>query len=166
MIFMEDNNLYVLDTSVFAQGYAALFSDKAIVTVYMVSEEVKSSGALIQFDMLMKSGLRILNPSDESLKVVRACSKKLDDNLSETDMYVVALALDFKERGKNVRVVSEDNSIKNLCKVKGIKVVSVKNPDIERTIRWVRKCVACGRKTDSSECPVCGSETKHFSRRV
>ena len=163
---MEENTLYVLDTSVFVQGYAALFSDKAIVTVYMVSEEVKSSEALIQFDMLMKSGLKILNPSDESIGVVRVCSEKLADNLSETDIYVVALALDFKGKGKDVRVVSEDNSVKNLCKIKGIKVVSVKNPDIERTIRWVRKCVACGRKTDSSECPVCGSETKHFSKRV
>ena len=165
MDFMEDIKIYVLDTSVFVQECSGLFSDKAIVTTYMVSEEVKSADALIQMDILIRSGMKFLEFSEKSMDEIKALSEKLSDNLSLIDMSVAALALDFMKKGKDVCVVSEDNSLKNLCKLKGIEVVSVKGGKINNTIRWVRKCVSCGKKTSSEECPVCGSETKYFSRK-
>jgi len=158
--------IYVLDSSVFVQGYSELFADKAIVTNISVISEAKSPEAQIQQDILMRSGLRLIEAHLDSVQEIKAKSKDLSDNLSETDIQVAALALDFKKRKKNVVVVTEDNSLKNLCGLEGINTVSVKTGHIVRNIRWTRKCTGCGKKTDQPECPICGSETKYMSRKV
>ncbi|MCK4808996.1 MAG: NOB1 family endonuclease [Candidatus Aenigmarchaeota archaeon] len=161
---MDDNTIYVLDSTAFLENYSDAFVDKACATVYNVAEEIKSPYARIQFDMLQKAGLSILAPDDASLKAVTETVKKTGDKLSSTDISVIALALEFKGKGKKAVIVTDDYGIQNVAKSLGVKFMPVSQKGISRSLEWKRKCTACGKDTGEEICPVCGSETKFVSK--
>ena len=161
---VDNDTIYILDSTVFLEKYSGRVSDKACVTVYEVSEEIKDPYAKIQFDMLVQSGLAILSPKAESIDAVKAKLKDTGDKLSETDISVIALCMDFVARGKKAIVVSDDYGIQNTVKALGLKFLAVSQKGIKRVLKWRRKCTACGADTDKEICDVCGSETKFVSK--
>ncbi|NOQ55993.1 MAG: ribonuclease VapC [Nanohaloarchaea archaeon] len=161
--FMDEGTIYVLDSTVFLEKYSDGFSDKACVTVYEVSEEIKDPYAKIQFDMLVQSGLSILSPKDEFVKVVTDKLNESGDKLSGTDISVIALALEFSKKGKKVLIVTDDYGIQNTSKSLGLKFMAMSQKGISRILKWRRKCTACGADTDKEICDICGSETKFVS---
>jgi len=161
---MDDNIIYVLDSTTFLEKYSDNFMDKACATVYEVAEEIKDPYARIQFDMLQKAGLSIFTPDDASLKAVNEMVKKTGDKLSSTDISVIALALEFKGKGKKAVIVTDDYGIQNVAKSLGVKFMPVSQKGISRGLVWKRKCTACGKDTGEEICPVCGSETKFVSK--
>ena len=161
---MGDNIIYILDSTAFLEKYSDAFMDKACATSYGVLDEMKEPYAKIRFDMLQRAGLSVLAAGDDSLKSVGDKVKITGDKLSDTDISVIALALDFICKGKKVMIVTDDYGIQNVAKSLGVKFMPVSQKGISRSLVWGRLCTACGKETSEEICPVCGSETKFVSK--
>lgn len=153
------DKIYVLDSTVFLEGYANFFMDKACITIFEVSEELKNQQAAIELDKLVKGGLQIINPSDESIGKINEIQKKTNDKLSVTDIKLIALALDFKNKKRNVEVVSDDYAIQNICKILDMDFMPLSQKGIKQKFIWTRICKACKHKTNEEICETCGSKT-------
>ncbi|MEM2727155.1 MAG: NOB1 family endonuclease [Archaeoglobaceae archaeon] len=147
--------VYVLDST-------AIFQRKAVyenmITVPEVVSEILDENSSLYFSV---KELRVETASEKNLKVVKEVSSRTGDiyKLSETDIKVLAKALDEKEKGNEVVVVTDDYAIQNVAMVLGIDFENVIHPRISKGFKWVRVCKGCGRKVDSEVCPICGSET-------
>lgn len=141
---------YVLDASAIISG----FVDKGY-TVPEVIREVRDYSSEFTMESLIASGkLEISEPSSQAVRKVEEAVKKTKDTLSETDIRVIALALDLEGC-----VVSGDYGIQNVCEVLGIDYVSVGAEGIEKVFEWKFVCVGCGREYENylKECPFCGN---------
>ena len=161
---MGNNIIYILDSTAFLEKYSDAFMDKACATSYGVLDEMKEPYAKIRFDMLQRAGLSVLAAGDDSLKSVGDKVKITGDKLSDTDISVIALALDFISKGKKVVIVTDDYGIQNVAKSLDVKFMPVSQKGISRSLVWGRRCTACGKETSEEICPVCGTETKFVSR--
>lgn len=112
---------------------------------------------------LVEAGrLRIRRPSERYVEWVRKAAGGSGDfsHLSDTDVSVVALALELRSRGLSVTVVSDDYSVENLAHILGFKVVSVMTSGIKRVVQWLIYCGGCGKIFQDGGvrvCDVCGS---------
>lgn len=146
--------IYVLDST-------AIFQRKAVyeqmVTVPEVVSEILDENSSLYFSV---KGLRVESASEKSVEIVRKASAETGDiyRLSETDLKVLAKALDEKEKGNEVVIVTDDYSIQNVALKLGIEFESVVQEGISKAFKWVRVCRGCGRKIDREICPVCGGE--------
>ena len=141
---------YVLDASAIISG----FVDKGF-TVPEVIREVKDYSSEFTMESLIASGkLDIIDPSPQAVRRVEEAAKKTKDTLSETDIRVIALALDL-----DGCVVSGDYGIQNVCEVLDIPYVSAGVEGIEKVFQWKFTCVGCGREYEEfiKECPFCGN---------
>lgn len=141
---------YVLDASAIISG----FVEKGF-TVSEVINEVKDYSSEFTMESLRASGkLDVREPLPKTVRKVREAVEETRDTLSETDIQVIALALDLKGC-----VVSGDYGIQNVCGVLGIPYVSVGAEGIEKVLQWKFVCVGCGRDYRSyvKECPFCGN---------
>jgi UPF0271 protein len=143
---------YVLDASAIISGYV----EEKGLTVPEVIQEVKDLSSEFTLESLISSGkLDILEPSVKAVAKVRNAVKETRDTLSETDIKVIALALDV-----DGCVVSGDYGIQNVCEVLGVSYVSSGVEGIEKVFEWRYECVGCGQKYDEpvKECPFCGNK--------
>jgi UPF0271 protein len=147
--------IYVLDAG-------AIFKRKLVyenmVTIPEVVREVIDENSNVYLSV---KNLRIESASEKSLEFVKKVSKETGDifKLSETDLKLVAKAVDEKERGNEVVIVTDDYSIQNIAMALGIDFESIVQEKIKKGFKWVRVCKGCGRKVSKDPCPVCGSET-------
>ncbi|MDI9610546.1 MAG: NOB1 family endonuclease [Archaeoglobaceae archaeon] len=146
--------IYVLDST-------AIFQRKAVyenmVTVPEVVSEILDENSSLYFSV---KELRVENASEKNFRFVEEISKKTGDiyRLSETDLKILAKALDEKEKGNEIVLVTDDYSIQNVAMALGINFESVIHAGISKGFKWVRVCRGCGRKIDSEVCPICGCE--------
>lgn len=107
--------------------------------------------------MIAEGRLTLREPSKSALgdidKFVR--EKNMQDLLSETDIKVLALALELK-----APVVTDDYDVQNCCKLLGIDFERVSKVGIRKAYAWRRVCRGCGMGCDAEFCEVCGSGTK------
>ncbi|MEM2202238.1 MAG: hypothetical protein QXM37_05900 [Candidatus Bathyarchaeia archaeon] len=158
----------VLDTSAFVAGFDPFSISEEQYTVPMVREEVAGSHiAQIRFKTAIESGrLKIQMPGKVFIDKVRASAAAVGDAfwLSETDVQVLALALQLKMQGCTPLVATDDYSIQNVARHLGIEFASLATFGIRAVLKWVRYCPACHRKYPSEyklrRCQVCGTELK------
>ena len=155
-----DDNIYVLDATVFLEGGAQKFQDLAKATVYEVLEEVKNDQSAIELDRLLRMGLAIIEPEDEFFEEIKQFQKTTNDKLSITDMKVLSLALKFKYQKKKPIVVSDDYAIQNMCKLIDVNFLALSKKGITKKYAWVKKCKNCGKKIKGDVCDTCGDEGK------
>lgn len=158
--------IYVLDSTVFLEGQTWFVSGEPCVTVYEVLEEMKSGQASIEFDKMVRLGLAIVQPDSKYVKVVDGAIESTNDKVSVADKMVVALALHYKNKGKNVVVVSDDYAVQNLSKHLGLEFMPLAQKGIKQKFTWLKKCKACGKRIEPNEdvCHICGSEAKYVPR--
>ncbi len=146
--------VYVIDAS-------AIFQRKAVyshmVTVPEVVAEILDEASALYFSV---KDLKVEEASPESVEEVVAAAKETGDihKLSETDVKVLAKALDERKKGRDVVLVTDDYAIQNVAIKLGINFEGIIQRKITREFRWVKVCRGCGRKIDSDICPICGSE--------
>ncbi|WP_457549569.1 NOB1 family endonuclease [Archaeoglobus sp.] len=146
--------IHVIDTS-------TIFMRKAfyenMVTIPEVVDEVKDENSQLYFSLL---NLRVEEASDKNVEMVVRVAKKTGDihKLSKTDIKLIAKALDIREKGEDVVLVTDDYSIQNVAMSLGLKVDNVVQPKISKHFRWVKVCRGCGRTVEGDVCPICGSE--------
>jgi len=129
------------------------------ITVPEVINEVKDDNSKLYFSVV---DVKVKEPSKENVELVKKMAKSTGDihKLSDTDIKLIALAIEELKNGKDVTILTDDYSIQNLSKNIGIKVESVVKRGIVETFRWIKICKGCGRPLNNKTniCPVCGSE--------
>jgi UPF0271 protein len=158
----------VLDTSAFIAGFDPLSIEGKHYTVPKVKDEItENSMSDVRFKIAVENGkLKVKVPDETSLRKIRASATVVGDTffLSETDLQVLALALELKAEGYSPLIVTDDYSIQNVANQVGIEFASLATYGIRRRLHWVRYCPACHRKypADSKQktCEVCGTPLK------
>ena len=164
----------VLDTSAFLVGFDPFSVGEDQATVPKVKEEIKTNSMTwVRFKTAVENGkLKVKAPSEEFLNRVKASAITVGDSffLSETDMQILALALELKAAGYNPQIVTDDYSIQNVATQMGIEFAALATFGIRRLLEWVRYCPACHREYPadygSTKCTVCGTELKRKPRKT
>ena len=164
----------VLDTSAFLAGFDPFSLSEEQVTVPKVEEEIrKNSIILVRFKTALENGkLKVKAPSEKFLNKVKASASKVGDSflLSETDIQLLALALELKATGYTPQIVTDDYSIQNVATQLGMEFLALATFGIKRLLEWIRYCPACHREypanCSSKECLVCGTELKRKPSRT
>lgn len=164
----------VLDTSAFLAGYDPFSISEEQITVPKVEEEIKSNSMTwVRFKTAVENGkVKVKAPSENARNRVKASANKVGDAffLSETDLQVLALALEFKAEGCTPQIVTDDYSIQNVAKQIGIDFVSLATFGIRRLLEWKRYCPACHKEYpadyNSTECIICGTTLKRKPRKA
>lgn len=157
-----------MDTSAFVAGFDPFLINENQYTVPMVEKEfLGNQVARMRFKTAIESGkLEIKEPDKAFIEKVKASANILGDFsfLSETDIQVLALALQLKTLGLNPLIATDDYSIQNVARHLGIEFAPLATFGIRRLLRWIRYCPACRRKYpadyQSKTCEVCGTELK------
>ncbi len=151
---MKCVEVHVIDSS-------AIFQRKAVyenmVTVPEVVAEILDEASALYFSV---KNLRVEEATPESVEEVKRAARRTGDihKLSDTDIKVLAKALDEIKRGNKVVLVTDDYAIQNVAMSLGIKFDGILHRQISKEFKWVKVCRGCGRKIESEICPVCGSE--------
>ena len=164
----------VLDTSAFLAGFDPFSMSENQTTVPKVEEEIRTNSMTwVRFKTAVENGkLKVKTPSEEYRNRVKTSANKVGDSffLSETDMQILALALELKAAGYNPQIVTDDYSIQNVATQMGIEFESLATYGIRRLLEWIRYCPACHREypadCNSKRCTVCGTELKRKPRKT
>jgi UPF0271 protein len=164
----------VLDTSAFLAGFDPFSVNEDQATVPSVEEELRTNSITwVRFKTAAENGrITIKTPTEEYWNKVKASANKVGDAffLSETDMQLLALALELKAAGCNPQIVTDDYSIQNVATQMGIEFASLATFGIRRLLEWMRYCPACHKEYpadyNSKKCTVCGTELKRKPRRT
>ena len=169
----QRERVVVLDTSAFLAGFDPFSLGVDLVTVPKVEAEIQRKSIVkTRFSMAIESGrLKVKAPSQEAIISVQASANKVGDTfkLSETDMELLALAVDLKEQGDSPQIITDDYSIQNVAMQIGVEFCALATFGIKRLLEWIRYCPACHREYAADckfkECQVCGTMLKRKPRR-
>ena len=163
---MEEINrdtYYILDASAFIGGFET--NNSLNYTISEISEEIKDLKSKILFNQAIEdNNLIIAEPSKLSIDNLNEIISISGDTLrlSSPDKKLLALAIDFFNEGKNVKVVTDDYSIQNVLKILNIPFKSVLTEGIKGIYNWKKICKGCKKEyPDNYEekiCEVCGTE--------
>ncbi|MGF3521728.1 MAG: NOB1 family endonuclease [Candidatus Bathyarchaeia archaeon] len=163
----------MVDASAFIAGFNPFSSGEEHVTTPMVEEEVWNSMINLRIKAAVESGkLKIMAPSSEFLAKAKGYADSVGDAfvLSETDIQLLALALQLQAAGKNPLIVTDDYAIQNVATKMGLDFASLAAFGIRRLIQWTCYCPACHRKypanVKSKTCSVCGTELKRKPQKT
>ena len=154
---------YVADAAVFIMGGTDI-SPSGMISVPAVEDEMVSEDARLRYDLAIADGLRIEAPLPEMIDAVRAraAATRDIDVLSETDLAVLAKALEHKD----MTLLTDDFAVQNVAAKLGLCVRPVAQRTIRDKIVWQKQCIGCGRHFDhGDDCPVCGSPLRRKMKR-
>ena len=151
---MKYVEVHVIDSSAIFQRKAVY---KNMVTVPEVVAEILDETSALYFSV---KNLKVEEASSKSVEKVKKAARRTGDihKLSDTDIKVLAKALDEIEKGNDVVLVTDDYAIQNVAMSLGIRFDGILHRGISKEFKWVKVCRGCGRKIESEICPVCGSE--------
>ncbi|MCL7383555.1 MAG: NOB1 family endonuclease [Thaumarchaeota archaeon] len=156
--------VYVLDTSAILFGFTLI--EGIQVTCREVIEEVKFGGAAPYRAELMKNeaGAKIIEPSEKYVEIVRKKMSEVGEvGLSEADIKLLAIALEFKDKNFHPVIVSADYSIQNMALIFNVNVEKIIHRGVTRKIKWISYCPSCkwvGGVFKGGRCPRCGARLK------
>ena len=150
---------YVLDSTAFYAGIPYQGSGR-YYTTYLVLEEVRHHSV---GSSLIHTRVQVTEPSAGSVSRVKATAAKTGDAraLSDTDVSLLALALDLSTSDGNVHLVSDDFAVRNVAEILSIPLSETSMKGGEwKNITWGLFCKGCGKQFTNpklTECPVCGT---------
>ncbi len=153
----------VLDASAVLSGMD-LPEPARMVTTSFVVDEVSKGRMGRKMAYLLEAGLRVQDPTPESMDRVDSASKKMGESgrLSGADLGILALAIDV-----GGILLSDDYSIQNLASVLNISYKGLVQLGIKKEFQWTYRCRGCGRYYDepADDCRVCGSTIRSVRKR-
>jgi len=163
-----DKRAVVLDTSALVAGFDPFSISEEQYTVPSVIEEIsQKSVPRLRFETAIESGkVTVKAPKMNFLEKVKASASVVGDAhfLSETDIQVLALALELEANGYRPLIATDDYSIQNVANQMKIEFSSLVTFGIRRRLHWIRYCPACHRKYPEEyrdvRCEICGTELK------
>lgn len=160
---------YILDASAFINGFHPL--SKNNYTVPEITAEIKDLKSRILYDnMIDEDKLVVQDITKDYLDKTEKIVSKSGDvlRLSLPDKKVIALALMFKDEGKDVNVVSDDYTIQNTLKIMNIPYLGIITDGIKEIYNWKKVCQGCKKEFEEDypfdDCEICGS--KIFKKRI
>lgn len=132
----------------------------------LVFAELKEHTVRLRAENALAQGrLVIEDPLPGEIAAVHACADLQGvGRLSEADVALVALAFQWQEEKRLFTVMTDDYSIQNLLKAKGIGFQGIAVKPIERVKAFSLVCTGCGKpyKTGfkGSSCVDCGAPLK------
>lgn len=153
--------LYVVDSGAVMNDESFYFEeDKRYVTTPAVLREFKDFRSKSLVDNAIKTRiLKIMTPYERFVNEAKNVLRETRMRLSETDLSVVALATQLQRYGKQALVLTDDYSVQNYCKLKGIPFKGAAMGEIKAARRFGFKCRFCGKKLrpdfKGSHCPAC-----------
>jgi rRNA maturation endonuclease Nob1 len=170
----NDSTVLILDSSAFINLKELLQLDYSFYSVYGLESELKSSDAKLIYDLaLLNDRLKLITPSEKSVKYIEEISKKTGDfqELSEIDILIIALSWEIKNEKRYIPVVlTEDYSIQNVLTILKIKFKSIIEKGISNLIIWENFCPHCGKvyNTDPTlkKCPICEIKLKKRPKEI
>ena len=160
---------YVLDASAFINGFKIISSNN--FTVPEISAEIKDFKSKLNFDMAIEEGkLSIQDVPSEYISSVNDIISGSGDilRLSLPDKKLISLAYMLHEKGRNVKVISDDYTIQNTLKIMNIPYSGVITEGIKGIYNWKKVCEGCKKEYDDDypfdDCEICGS--KIFKKRI
>lgn len=160
---------YILDASAFINGFK-IISDNNF-TVPEITAEIKDFKSKLNFDMAIEDGR--LSIQDVPSQYISSVNDIISDSgdilrLSLPDKKLISLAYMFHEKGKNVKVISDDYTIQNTLKIMNIPYSGVMTDGIKGIYNWKKVCEGCKKEYDDSypfdDCEICGS--KIYKKRI
>lgn len=146
---------YVLDTSALLSGRDFLMEHE-LYTSPKVIHEIKRGRMRRKLNYLLEVSLKVLMPTDESIRLIKKGAKKTGDigRLSSADIEILALAKEM-----NAILLTDDYSIQNLAEELKINYKGFDVKEIEKKIYWRYRCKGCGKYWEKlhKTCPICGS---------
>ncbi len=160
----EKSKIYILDTSAILSG-KPINLDANIVTTRGVAKEFSPGGKdYLNFQFLLEKGLKIQDPTKESMKQINDISIKTGDKqrLSEADKEILALAVELNKNDEAI-ILTDDYSIQNVAQELKIKFETISKQGITKKFKWTYQCRGCGKKfkENINTCPICGSSIKY-----
>lgn len=128
-----DRVVYIFDTAAFLSALQLYIYSGDIVTTPNVIQEVKDSDSVLRLELAsIAERFRVEIPELRYLEEVRgiARKRKLLEKLSQTDLEVIALALQYKDRGFKPIVFTDDYDIQLMLRSVGIEFKPVKTMGI------------------------------------
>jgi UPF0271 protein len=148
----------ILDSSAILSGKFDS-TEHEIYTSPSISQELEKSEMSEKFNYLLDAGLRIMSPSENAIRKVRAGAHKTGDinRLSEPDIELLGLALEI-----DGIILTNDFSIQNLACELNIPFLSPTEQEITRVITWQYQCKGCAQifEEKAKDCPICGSQLR------
>ena len=151
---------YVLDSTAFYAGIPYQGNGR-YYTTYLVLEEVRHHNV---GSSLIHSRVQVTEPTPDSLTRVKTTASKTGDlgALSQTDMSLLALALDLSKVDGGASLVTDDFAVRNVAEVLGIPLAQTALKGGEwKNITWKLYCRGCGKQYTNPKltvCPVCGTQ--------
>lgn len=159
---------YILDTSAVIAGFVPGLSNINQVTIQEVLDEARDLCSKLELETAVTAGkVEVIEPSIKALGEVRRKVRETGDRVSETDVKLLALALDLHWTGREPKLLTDDYAIQNLASLLGVPYQRIAMPGITEVLRWQMICPACGRKymPTVSRCEICGTGLIRKPRR-
>ena len=133
-----------------------------------VQEEIKINSIMnIRLELAIEKGkIEVKVPLKKfKIKTIKIANRLGDAHvLSQTDLELLALALELKNEGLNPLIITDDYSIQNVANKMKIEFSSLTTKGINRLLKWIRYCPACYKKFNDNIslkiCSICGTKLK------
>jgi UPF0271 protein len=160
----------VLDTSAIISGLPGSEDGNEYYVTPEVLKEIKDENARLKVELTVKEGkTRVVQPRERFIAQIKKQAQGLgeDESLSEADLTVISLAIEFKEKGEDVLIVSDDYGIQNVASSLSIKFASIGEKGIKRVLAWHYICRGCGQSYEKNVnyCGLCGNKVKRRVKR-
>lgn len=158
----------IIDTSAIVAGFDPFTIKEEQYTTPKVREETTEDtmpGA--RFRTAIENGrVTVKNPQKTFLERAKTFASNMGDSffLSETDLELLALALELKTDGYSPMIATDDYSIQNVASEMNFDFAPLSTFGIRRRLQWIRYCPACHKKYPanhkSKTCQICGTALK------
>ncbi|MCD6490880.1 MAG: hypothetical protein ACTSVW_00190 [Candidatus Njordarchaeales archaeon] len=166
----EKITYYIIDTTFFLRTPYEILLNKvldhisekqiALITTPLVIAEIKDRITSIILSAIIDK-ITVIKPSRKYVNKIKSVAKKLGllTLLSEADIEITSIGLQFLDKKRKVVIITDDFSIQDICYFLKIPVASITGKKIEFIYKIKKQCSLCGYIFDASKefCPKCGS---------
>lgn len=131
----SNNDVYIFDTAAFLSSLQLYVYKGEIITTSSVVQEVKDSESVFRLEIAsIIKRFKVETPSTEFIEIARLIAKKMGllDKLSQTDIEVLALAIQYRDRGFKPIVLTDDYDVQKILKALKIAFKPVKSIGIDK----------------------------------
>ncbi len=162
--------VFILDATALISGLDPNIIDRTLWTVAEVIDEIKDPRNKLRIEMAIESKtIKIGRPSATAIEKIKKTAEKSGDIvvLSETDIKILSLALDQKEAGHKVVILTDDYSVQNVASRLRIESKAYTTAGIRYEIKWELYCPSCFHSIEMRNikrkeifCEICGTKMK------
>jgi UPF0271 protein len=164
------SEIFILDATALISGLDPNVINRNLWTVTEVIDEIKDSRNRLRIEMAIENKtIKIGRPSLTAIDKIHQTAEKSGDivALSDTDIKILALALELKDQGHEIVILTDDYSVQNVASRLKIESKAYTTAGIRYEIRWELYCPSCfhelpwiNTKRKQIFCEICGTKMK------